>query len=413
MVGGVLAWALAGSGLQVLLVDRNTLAETASTAGERSTALSWGSCQLLESLGLWEQLAPSASPIEHIHVSQKGHLGTVRMTAMEHQLDALGYVLPNVALLECLAQKLPNTPNISLATPAQIESLCESEDSVQVTLDDGSQISAGLLVVAEGSNSSTRSLAGIDAKYSSYEQHAIVATLVAQNAPAATAWERFTADGPLALLPLPPAQDIDGQRLSLVLTVPEDALEAVLDLDDSAFLAHIQTAIGHRAGQMISVGCRQAFPLWQVQAAPSWEGRVLNVGNAARTLHPVAGQGFNLALRDIMTAAELLHNLAPGQDAGADYLRSDYLRLRQGDQRFTSGLTDTLARVFRGKNSLLGHLRGAGLIATDRLPVLKHAFARRSMGLSQRMPTIAAAPDQQRAVPLRSAKTTVNLSTIA
>lgn len=382
MVGGVLAWSLAASGLQVALVDRATLADAATRAGERSTALSWGSRQLLDSVGLWADIAADAAAIKRIHVSQQGHLGAVRMAASDHHIDALGYVVRNTRVSACLAKRLPNVDNLKLLTPTQVVSIEQSQRGVQLQLDTGQVLRTKLLVIADGGDSKTRAMAGLSAEVDDYEQHAVVATLSSKNTPADMAWERFTANGPMALLPIGP------DLLSLVYTVPSDRLDELLALDDKAFLAKVQAGIGQRPGRLVATSKRQAFPLQRVSVNPSWQGRVVLLGNAARTLHPVAGQGFNLALRDAMTLAELLQGLALNQDAGADFIREQYLAHRKADQRETTALTDVLARTFKGQSSLLGHLRSAGLIATDRLPALRQGFARRSMGLAHRVPKV-------------------------
>ncbi len=386
MVGGALAWSLAGIGLQVVVVERGTLGQTASAAGERSTALSWGSQQLLQTIGLWAELAANAAPIKRIHVSQQGHLGSMRMRAEDHNIDALGYVVRNAELLRCLEQALPKASNLTVLSQTQLHAVSQHNDELRLSLAGGQKIKAKLLVVADGGDSSTRELAGIDTTEVDYEQHAIVATLTHKEAPQQMAWERFTANGPLALLPL------GGDRLSLVYTLPNEHVDQVMSLSDDAFIQRVQADIGRRPGRIVSASRRQVFPLRRVSVGESWQGRVVLLGNAARSLHPVAGQGFNLALRDAMTLAEQLQGLAVGQDAGSAFMRKQFLSRRSADQRQTTGLTDGLARGFRGHSGLLGHIRSAGLIATDRLPLLRQGFARRSMGLAHRIPKVAAPP---------------------
>lgn len=386
MVGGVLAWSLAGSGLQVSLVERATLQDAAARAGERSTAISWGSRQLLDAIALWADLSTGASDITRIHVSQQGHLGSVRMCAEDHHIEALGYVVRNAALLRSLSQRLPSVGNLNIQSPAQMSSFSQCGKEARLVLDNGQTLRTKLVVVVDGSESSTRRMVGINTETEDYEQHAIVATLTSVDVPAGMAWERFTADGPMALLPLGEGQ------LSLVYTLPSEKLEEVLALSDDAFIQQVQAGIGRRVGRIVGTSVRQAFPLRRVSVESSWQRRVVLLGNAARTLHPVAGQGFNLALRDAMTLAEQLQGLAIGQDPGADFMSEQFLRRRRADQRETIALTDVLARTFKGHSSMLGHLRGAGLIATDRLPLLRQGFARRSMGLAHRLPKVVAPP---------------------
>lgn len=382
MVGGVLACSLANTGLRVALVEQRALGDAVHAAGERSTALSWGSRQLLDAVGLWADLEGDAAPIERVHVSQQGHLGSVRLAAREHSIDALGYVIKNSRLLAALARGIPQIDNLQLLAPRSVTSVVPSAHAVALVLDNGQRLNTKLLVVADGSASLTCELADLNAKVDDYEQQAVIATLTMDAAPERTAWERFTADGPLALLPL------GENSLSLVYTVPQARGNSVMALDDQAFMASIQRSMGRRIGRIDATSARQMFALQRTALSPSWQGRVAVLGNAARTLHPVAGQGFNLALRDTLALAEQLQGLALGQDSGADFVREQFLAGRSADQRETMGLTDALARGFRGHSRLLGHLRGAALIATDRLPLLRRGFARRSMGLAHRIPKV-------------------------
>ncbi|MEM6988624.1 MAG: FAD-dependent monooxygenase, partial [Pseudomonadota bacterium] len=323
LVGASLVHALAGSWLRVAWVDRQPLDRL--QRDPRSTALAYASHRLLSELGLWSDLASSASAITSVHVSQQHHFGSVTLHADDMAVPALGYVIGNHALGSALAARIAEQPQLSIYTPETVESAAELGTRQAVHLASGQRLSAKLVVAADGVQSTLRDASGIGLRRQvSFAQHAVVAEIEGGGWQPGRAWERFCNYGPLALLPL------GADRLSLVYTVPDDQLDRVLALGDDDFLAEIQARAGF-VGAFESVSKRAAFPLVAVEAEASWRGRVVLLGNAVRTLHPVAGQGFNLALRDALTLAELLNGLPVGDDPAADAVASRYRQLRRLD----------------------------------------------------------------------------------
>ena len=397
MVGGCLAVALAHCGYRIAVVEAQapSPSQPQGSYDDRASALSWGSRLLLEQLGLWRELAAAVAPIEHIHVSQRGHFGATRLHAREEGVAALGYVLENRVLGAALAPRLVADPNIELLAPARVEGFDECADSLLARVRIGEPAGGGqreirtrLLVAAEGTRSALRESAGFELRESRYGQSAVIANLEVERDLAGWAFERFTDSGPLALLPLRAGAGAGGHRCSLVWTLRDADVDGVLALDDDDFLHRLQARFGWRLGRLLRVGRRSAFPLGLVEALPQYRGRLLLLGNAARTLHPAAGQGFNLALRDLCALAELLGEARAGDagcDPGAAALLADFAARRRADQRAVVGMTDGLVKLFSSRCAGLGHLRGAGLLACDLLPPLRHALARQSMGLRTRL----------------------------
>ncbi len=380
LIGATLVHALHGAPLRTAWVERRPVAELPDDP--RSTALAQVSARLLQDLGLWDAISDDACAIETVKVSQQGHFGSVTLSASDMGVPALGYVVPNRALASALAASVVARSDVLDLSPDALASLSEDDDGVLLTLESGRQIRASLVVAADGGHSRVRDCAGVAlGREVAFDQHAVVAEITGAGWPPHVAWERFCPYGPLALLPL------DRNRLSVVYTVPDAALERVVALDDAAFMQEV----GERSGlthHFVSVTPRQAFPLVAVSAESAWQGRIVLIGNAVRTLHPVAGQGFNLALRDCLTLAELLRELGPDADPAAPHVASQYRRRRGADQRRTAFATEGLARLFRGESTVLGHLRGAGLLLTDRFAPARRTLARQFMGLGGRLPLV-------------------------
>ncbi len=376
LVGATLAEALRPTGLDVALVEARPL--PASAAGddydERSLALGWGSRQILAGLGLWEALAAHATAMTEVHVSQRGRFGATRLRAAAEGLPALGYVVTLRRLGALLAERLAHHPRLTVYRPAEARAVEARADHVRIEVAGGAgnhSLEARLLVAADGSDSPLRARLGIPVRETDYGQWGVIGNLSPRQPPAGRAFERFTADGPLALLPL------GADRCAFVWTLPPAAAERALALDDGAFLTALQERFGHRLGRLQRVGRRQGFPLRQVRPQRLVAGRAVLIGNAAHTLHPIAGQGFNLALRDV---AELAQRLARAADPGAPALLAAYQRHRQADIDATQRATDALLRLFTSPWPPLSHARAAGLLLLDRLPPLKHRLARLGMG---------------------------------
>ncbi|MEP6884318.1 MAG: 2-octaprenyl-6-methoxyphenyl hydroxylase [Gammaproteobacteria bacterium] len=391
MVGASLAAALAPLGLRVALIEAVPHDSTSQPSfDERTTAISNGSRRILETLGVWREIESVATPIRKIHVSDRGRFGFARIDAAEQGLTAMGYVVPNRALGLALWPRLQARAGIRIFCPAQVTRVEGDEQLVRIdVVHDGTTVSidSKLVVAADGVQSAVRSAFGVAADSRDYGQTAIITTVLPQRFHDHVAYERFTESGPLALLPLE-----DG-RCTLVLTVNRAAAEAALQWSDAEFLAEVQRRFGFRLGRFLKVGRRIPYPLSLTQAERTSAGRCVIVGNAAQGLHPVAGMGFNLGLRDIASLAELIaeHRHESQFDAGGSRLLAEYDAWRAADRRGVIAFTDGLVRIFANPLGAVRRLRNAGLLAFDLLPPAKAALSRLSSGAGAgaRVPKLA------------------------
>jgi 2-octaprenyl-6-methoxyphenol hydroxylase len=389
LVGASLALALAPLGLRVALVEATTPGDGAHPSfDERTTALANGSVRVFRSLGVWQHMEREATPIRRIHVSDQGRFGAARIDASEQGLESLGYVVPNRAIGVGLHAGLRNCPELEVFAPARVlgSELIDGARRLRFELDGVErQIEARLVVAADGARSLVREQAGIGAVHWEYGQTAITATLVTQRFHDHVAYERFTAEGPIAVLPL-----ADG-RCGLVWTRHPEGAERLLALPDADFLAELQTAFGFRLGRLVGVGQRQSYELGLWRADRHVGERLAVVGNAAQALHPIAGQGFNLGLRDAASLAEVLADARAERetDVGAAGPLKTYADWRDQDQRRIVAFTDGLVRLFATPLGVLRTLRSAGLLAFDAFPPAKSAMARLSVGASGRIPRLA------------------------
>lgn len=387
MVGASLALALAGSGRQVVLIESFAPGSAAQPSfDERTTALGNASRRIFEALRVWHGLAREAAAIRSIHVSDAGRFGFARLDASEQGIDAFGYVVPNRVIGAALWLKLASAAGITLRMPARTEAVKIGDDHAELTIRaDGSPapetLHARLVVAADGAHSSIRAAAGIDAGVEDYNQVAIVTTVTVDRPHRDTAYERFTPTGPLAVLPLH-----SGGMAIIWTAAPQRAME-LLALSDTAFLDALQTRFGWRAGRFLEVGRRASYPLQLTRAASSVAKRAVLIGNAAQALHPVAGQGFNLGLRDAAMLAELL---APGVgDAGTPELLERFSSWRSADRGGVIRFTDGLVRLFGDERPGVGLARDFGLLLFDLTPPAKSALARVSAGFAGPTPRLA------------------------
>jgi 2-octaprenyl-6-methoxyphenol hydroxylase len=391
MVGASLAVALDGLGLSTVLIEAVPHdAALQPSFDERTTALSNGSRRILETLGVWDAIAPAATPIRKIHISDQGRFGFARIDAEEQGLRAMGHVVPNRALGAALWAVIARS-ECRVRCPGEVRRVTPGEQSVvlEVASGDGdSTVEAKLVVAADGAQSSVRGAFGVAADVRDYEQTAVITAVLPQRFHDYVAYERFTDSGPLALLPL-----ADG-RCTLVLTLRPEQAERALAWTDEEFLAEVQRRFGFRLGRFLKVGRRSQYPLSLTRSDRTSAERCAIVGNAAQGLHPVAGMGFNLALRDVASLAELLADQPRGgaagvPDAGDRRLLHDYDAWRAADRGGIIGFTDGLVRLFSSRLAVLTGLRNAGLLAFDLLPPAKAALSRLSTGASTRVPKLA------------------------
>ncbi len=393
MVGASLAAALAPLSLRVTVVEAAPpRAPGQPSYDDRSTAVSWGSRRIMESLGVWPDLQPAATPISAIHVSDRGRFGVTRLTAAEQDVAALGYVVENRSLGQVFWRAMENA-GTDILTPARVSRIENRADAAVVGIAQGDEIRevrTRLLIAADGARSAVRDALGIDAETTRYEQTAVIANVTPEHPHGNVAYERFTLSGPLAFLPM------SNGRCSVVWTLPPATADEVRALDDSAFLRALQDAFGHRLGRLVRTGERHAYPLSLVRATQITGARCAVIGNAAHGLHPVAGQGFNLGLRDVAALAEVIADACAGTgDPGDASALRRYSHWRAADHDRVIRFTDGLVRLFSSDFAPLRLARSAGLQVLDLLPGPRRFLARQSMGLSGPLPRLA------RGIPLR------------
>ena len=388
MVGATLACALSGQGLRIALIEAIEL-ETRSETGydERAIALAYGTRRIFAGLRLWGALAADATPIHRIHVSDRGHFGMVHMDRAEEGLPALGYVVPARAIGRVLADAVAGIEGLDSYCPATVTAVTRTATAVAVDISQEglmTTLSGRLVVAADGADSPVREQFGIGTTERDYGQTAIVTNITPQLPHNNIAYERFTASGPLALLPM------SEQRCAVVWTVASSQVESVMALDEASFIAALQSRFGYRLGRLERVGRRQAWPLRLVQARETVRERLALIGNAVHTLHPIAGQGFNLGARDVAVLAEVLVDaINDGEDPGSLQVLQRYADWRVRDHRNVTVFTDGLARLFSLPLPALGAARSAGMLAFDLVPPAKRLLTRMTMGRSGRTPRLA------------------------
>jgi 2-octaprenyl-6-methoxyphenol hydroxylase len=394
MIGAATAIALAGAGLSVVLLDAEPAAERESASYDgRASAIAYGSQQALAMLGIWPGLAGEAEPILDIRVSdgRPGQAAAPLFLHYDHRqsgLDApFGHIVENRVIRRVLASRLSELAGVRVIAPGRLADLKRKAGHVDAHLEDGRQIRARLLVAADGARSRVRRAAGIPAAELAYEQTAIVCTVAHEIAHGGVAHEHFLPAGPFAVLPM---TDYEGRhRSSIVWTERRELAPALLRLDDADFSAEIERRFGASLGGLSVLGGRWSYPLRLIHAARYAEHRLVLVGDAAHAIHPIAGQGLNLGLRDVAALAEVVtdaHRL--GLDIGSMAVLADYQRWRRFDSMLLIAVTDGLNRLFSNDIGPLRLARDLGLAAVDRMPALKRVFMRQAMGAAGPRPRL-------------------------
>ena len=372
------------SPLRIAIVETKPLSDlTTHNDDARTLVLSHGAARIYQALDIYANMADKAYPLHDIHVSEQGSFGAVRFNAKEQKVAALGYVLPLVALQTQLVTALKDCANITWFCPDTVLQLQKKETYRMLQLQKAGDIKAKLVVAADGAQSGIRELLQIKTHTKTYPEQALV-TQVDASSLNHTAYERFSARGTMALLP------ISSKRASLVWTGTVDQIAKWQALEAPAFLALLQKTFGYRVGRFSGLGRRRVYPLQLIQAAQSVCDRVVLIGHAAHTIHPIAAQGFNLSLRDIAMLAQVIEEaLLAGQSIAEPAVLNAYAQYRQRDQRDTVGLTDWLASVFQ--YDLLGFrlARSMGLLCCNAFFPLKNRLAAHTMGIAGRLPILA------------------------
>ena len=389
LVGSLLANALSGLPLDVVLVEARDVRSLAQPSFDgRATALANGSQRILEQLGLWDDVRLEAQPIRHIHIGERGRFGAARISAGDEGVPALGYTVENRVLGAALWEPLRRAPRFRCLSSAAVVDFDCSADFVAARVEAADArvvVRSRLMAGADGARSSLRRALGIAVRIDDYEQQAVILNCTTQEPHRSRAFERFTIEGPLAVLPL------TRDRVSVVWTLPIDRAGHVLGLPDDEFRAELQQAFGFRLGRFERIGKRDGHRLQRVRSNDVIHDRTVLIGNAANALHPVAGQGFNLAVRDAAALAEIIADAARDQnaDVGTRPLLDRYRCWRADDQRRLTTFTHALVRGFGADIVGLDTVRGLALMAFDLMPGGKTLLARHTMGLAGHVPRLA------------------------
>jgi 2-octaprenyl-6-methoxyphenol hydroxylase len=385
LVGLLLAIACAGAGLTVALVDREAPQRMQDAAFDgRSSAIAYGSRRVLEGLGVWPDIAPAAEPILEIRVADGD---SPLFLHYDHRAlesgEPLGYIVENHLLRRALFARARALPNLSLMMPVAVERALAAPGGSAALLSDGRLFTARLVAACDGKDSPLRRAAGIRTLEWRYPQTGIVTTVRHQEPHRGVAVEHFLPAGPFAILPM------TGNRSSIVWTERAELAPRLLALDDAAFAVELAGRFGDFLGAVAPVGRRWAYPLALMQARRYVAPRLALVGEAAHLVHPIAGQGLNLSIRDLATLAELVVDWRRlGLDIGDDRLLSRYERWRRFDALVLAAVTDGLNRLFSNALPPLRLVRDLGLAALDRLPPLKRFLMRDAMGLTGELPRL-------------------------
>ena len=391
LVGATLALGLGQLGLSVALVEAHSVTPDATVEkgffDDRSIALSHGTRNILSRLGLWKDFASQVTPIHKIHISDRGHFGFARLCAKQEQVPALGYVIESRVMGSILQSKIPQSKGITFFCPWKLASLTIGDDCVSAQLEQEAvtqTIEAKLLLVADGAHSHTRDLLGVAHQQVDFGQTAVIANVSVNQSHKNTAYERFTETGPLALLPF------GENRCALVWTVRAAQAEQMLQWDDAFFLEKLQQQFGSRLGRLQQIGKRSLFPLEMIRVSQTVGNRWVIIGNAAHTLHPVAGQGFNLGMRDIDRLTRVLAARDRfEQNIAHPELLAWYQQQCKPDYQQMQWITEGLVQTFSHSFAPVVLLRDAGLLGLDFLPMAKHWLAGKMMGFpagSQALP---------------------------
>ncbi|MDO7397580.1 FAD-dependent monooxygenase [Acinetobacter baumannii] len=389
MVGLSLSLMLAKANIAVKLLeavkypnyDDQNVAPYHSSFDARNTALSRRSVQIYQKLGLWDALQQHATPILQVHITEQGSFGKARLIAEQEKVESFGQVIENAWLGRVLLTQVRQQPLIELIDGVQVTALTQDAEQVHIEAQRGDEVlklESKLLIAADGRDSFCRQAIGVGVDVHDYDQVAIVTTVQTSKPHEHVGFERFSALGPLALLPLP-----GEYRRSVVWPVKKGTEGEWLGEENGQhFLDALQKTYGDRAGKFEKTGKRFSYPLSQVLAHKQAVGRVILMGNAAHTIHPVAGQGFNLCLRDAdVLLRYLVNQLSASDDIGNPDNLLAYEQARLSDQQRVIKFCDTVVRGFSNQNPLLKLIRNTGLIAFDVIPGVKPLVANYAMGL--------------------------------
>jgi 2-octaprenyl-6-methoxyphenol hydroxylase len=394
LVGASLACALAPLGLHVALIEAVPFrAASQPSYDDRTLALSLSSCRILESLGLWPELARRATPIRQIQVRELDRPGRVVLDPAELGLDRFGNVIEAREFGSVVTTALQSLQGLELLCPASVTAIDSGPDSLTLRYEEAGEprsLRAALLVGADGAQSFVRDALGIAADRHDYGQAAVICNVTPERPHECRAWECFTSTGPFAMMP-----HVE-ERCGLIWCVPAADSPALLELPEDAFLERANRRFGGHLGRLRKMGKRSSYPLRLVRAREDLRPRAVLLGNAAHAIHPIGAQGFNLGLRDAAVLAEVLADgRASARRSGRDFDPGDVALLRRysdwraPDQDGTVAWSDGLARIYANPGGLVAAARTAGLLAHAFVPSLRRQLAVRAMGFRGRTPRLA------------------------
>ena len=386
LAGASLACALETLDLDITVLEATPLEQTDQPSfDERTIALTFSSRHVLEGIGIWPEIAMGAGPIHRIHISNRGHAGFTRLDRDLIGTDALGYVVPTRILGQALTERLRYSTRIDYRCPAQARRIDPDPKGTGIHVDvSGEKIASSLVVLAEGGRSPLAKFVGLKVQEKQYGQEALVGIVGVDRDQDATAYERFTRHGPLALLPL------DSRRFALAWTLPQQEAREMLTLPQNVFLKALQETFGDRAGLFNRCDRLQVYPLRRAELENPVGERLVALGNAAHVVHPVAGQGFNLGLRDVAhLAEELSRGLGEGEDIGSPEILDRYGRSRQRQAKRVLRFTDGLLQIFANEYPGLSMGRNLALNLLEVFPPAKRVLLKRTAGLSGALPRLA------------------------
>lgn len=381
LVGAGLAAALSPLGFSIALVD----ARLPSNNDPRLFALNRTTCHFLQHINIWDALAPKATPVHQVHVSSRRHFGAVRLNKQDIQADALGYVIPARFIETELNQRLLDLPNVTLYQPATLISLMQNSEQATLTLrTDTNEIvlTAALVIGADGTASTVRETLGINTTTEDNAESAIVTITQLQRSHRNVAFEQFHANGAIAMLPL------TDNKCATIWSADNKTIADLMALTDDIFVKTLQTAFGYRLGRLQHIEKRHHFPLRTVRANKAVEGRVLLLGNAAHTLHPIAAQGFNLALYEVATLVEELQDHWHSNDDAIESLLLKLHEKTKTQQKVSLGVSKQLSQLFSHPSAMQQIGLSLGMVGLDMLPPLKQKFINGMMGRLSHVPRL-------------------------
>jgi len=369
--------------LNIAIVEASSVSNEDYVADDdpSTTALSYGSRLIYESIDVWKAIKPYVQPIHNIHVSDRGSFARMCMSAKEYKVAALGYVVPNKQLLSSLVKAVKKCPEITFFRPANIKTLNMHEQGSTLQVEQTSvfkQLEAGLVILADGGRSPLMRQMGFSPTIKTYGHTAILSTVMHAKKHNAVAYERFTEEGPMAMLPILEGSE---HKSAMIWTMPSVLAEERMQLPDTYFVRELQDRFGYRLGCFDQVGKCLQFPLTlKTVAEPARQGAVL-LGNSAHSLHPVAGQGYNLALRDTIILASVLTESHNSQNLGSHSLLQQYLNRQRSDQQSAIYFSDTLVQLFSSNSPVLKGARGLGMLLLNHCSPVKQWFGHKAMGI--------------------------------